>query len=170
MWPGLKAFTLMELMTVIVIIGILASVSIPLVGKYLKKSKTSEASLNLRKIYDGELSYYQEETTLASGKLASKVFVVAPRTPSATPNENKHLGNWEVASWKTLKFAADGPTLYQYSTDAAGENVTASFTARAEGDIDGDGNTSLFERSGSVDPSTGEVAGSGAIFSLDDIE
>src|SRR5262245_19190170 len=46
----LKGFTLIELMIVVAIIGILAAVSIPAFLEYMKRSKTSEASLNLNKI------------------------------------------------------------------------------------------------------------------------
>ena len=51
----------------------------------------------------------------------------------------------------------------------AGTGLTASFTARAEGDLDGDGTTSLFERVASV-ATSGEVQGGGAVFELDPLE
>lgn len=166
---GNRAFTIMELMVVVFIISILAATVLPLVGRYLKKSKTAEASLNLRKIYDGEVGYYQQEVVLSSGALASKSFVSAPQTPSS-PTNQKQLGNFENTVWSSLKFSPDGPVLYSYSVDAAGRGTSSSFTARAEGDIDGDGTTSLFERVASVDPATGEVAGGAAIFSIDELE
>ena len=37
-------------------------------------------------------------------------------------------------------------------------------------DIDGDGNSSLFERIGTVDSRSGEVLGGGALYSLDELE
>ncbi|HLG20215.1 MAG TPA: prepilin-type N-terminal cleavage/methylation domain-containing protein [Bdellovibrionota bacterium] len=164
-----KGFTIIELMVVVFIIAVLAAVAIPLVGRYLKKSKTAEAALNIRKIYDGEVSYFQEEHTLSSGVIATRIFITAPRTP-ANPGIQKQLGNFESVAWSSLKFGADGPVLFSYSADANGSGTTASFTARAEGDMDGDQTTSLFERVGSVNASTGEVEGGAALYSLDDIE
>lgn len=163
-----RGFTLMELMTVVFIIGILAAVALPLLGRYLLKAKTTEATLNIRKIYDGEISYYQEEITTQAGLVISKRFVNLGRMP-ATPGTDKQYGNFTNAGWAAIKFSADGPVLYSYSSIAAGVNTAASFTARAEGDLDGDGTTSLFERVASVN-AAGDVEGGGALYTLDELE
>lgn len=164
-----RGFTLIELMMVVAIIGILVAVAVPLVSRYLKKSKTSEASLNLRKIYDGEVTYYSEEHTDGSGGLLSKMFISYSPEP-ASPNDNKKIGNWDGAGWDIIKFSSDSPVLYSYSVDSSGIDLSASFTARAEGDIDGDGSTSLFERVGTVNPTSGIVEGGSAVFMLDELE
>ena len=162
-----QAFSLLELMAVVTIIGILASVAIPVMGKYLKKSKTGEASMNLRKIYDGEVAYYQEEITLANGTVAQKQFVQVAQTPSGLPGRDKRVGDW--STWEALKFSSDSPVLYVYETEITGVGVDSAFTARAQGDVDGDTSTSLFERVGSVD-ARGEITGGAAVFTLDELE
>lgn len=159
----------MELMTVVFIIGILAATAIPIVGKYLLKAKTTEASLNIRKIYDGEVAYYQEERTNQLGIVISKEFINLSRTPTF-PTQQKQYGDFAREDWASIKFAADGPVLYAYSVAASGIGTSAAFTARAEGDIDGDGQTSLFERVASVNATTGEVEGGGALYTLDELE
>lgn len=161
-----RGFSLLEVMAVVVIIGIFSTVAIPVVMKYLQKSKSSEALLNLRKIYDGEISYYQEDITLASGLLADKQFVSFSATPSL-PGRNKQTVDF--SGWSIIKFSVDGPVLYSYSVIASGVNENSAFTARAEGDIDGDGERSRFERVANVD-ANGEVLGGGAVYQLDPTE
>jgi prepilin-type N-terminal cleavage/methylation domain-containing protein len=65
----MAGFTLVELMIVVVILGILAAVAIPAFSRYIKRSKTAEASGNIAKIYQGQVTYYQQssETATATG-------------------------------------------------------------------------------------------------------
>ncbi len=165
---NIKGFTLLELMAVVAIIGILAAVAVPSFLKYIKKSKNTEAYTNLRKIYDGEVLYYQEDHTLASGVLTSKTFVSFDPLPVSV-GVNKQTVNFTSYGWDIIKFSTDAPVLYSYAVETSGINTSASFTARAVGDVDADGTTSLFERVGAVD-SSGNIAGGAAIYTVDPTE
>lgn len=56
-----RGFTLIELMIVVAILGILAVVAIPALTKYFRKAKTSEAPINIAKMFDGTAAYFREE-------------------------------------------------------------------------------------------------------------
>jgi type IV pilus assembly protein PilA len=56
-----RGFTLIELMVVVSVLGILSTVAVLSTTKYAKRAKTSEAKVNLAKIYDGTSAYFLTE-------------------------------------------------------------------------------------------------------------
>jgi len=146
-------FTLVELMIVVVILGILAAVAIPAFSRYVKRGKTSEATASIASMYRLQLSYYENTQERSS----ATTFATCPTLPAAAPSASKYPANvtlWmNISAWNTLGFVLERPHYYQYSTD--GSNT--AMTARAVGDIDGDGTTSTFERSATLN--SGEIQG-----------
>ncbi|MFZ4403903.1 MAG: type IV pilin protein [Pseudobdellovibrionaceae bacterium] len=59
-------FSLIELMVVVAIIGILASVGIPAVSRYTAKAKQTEAKTNLSSLYTGNKAFTAEFNTFSS--------------------------------------------------------------------------------------------------------
>lgn len=55
-----KGFSLVELMVVVAIIGILATIGIPQYQKFMAKARQSEAKTHLNAIYQGEASFFTE--------------------------------------------------------------------------------------------------------------
>lgn len=156
----MAGFTLVELMIVVVILGILAAVAIPAFTRYVKRSKTSEASGNIAKIYQGQLTYYQGALERGFNSCVNATGL----TPTATPGSAKFAGNVTVwagnANWSAIGFSLDSGHYYAY----ASPGVTAvpasgdAFTAYAEGDLDGDTTHSTFSRIATIN--SGEMQGS----------
>jgi type IV pilus assembly protein PilA len=55
-----SGFSLVELMVVVAIIGVLATISVPKVQGYLSKAKKTEAQNNLGMLYTGEMNYFTD--------------------------------------------------------------------------------------------------------------
>src|SRR5579885_3369158 len=83
MMKKIRGFTLIELMVVVSIIGILAAAALPAYVKYVRRAKTTEAVMNVRKLYDSSLAYFvTERGKSGSTGVVAKQF---PATQSATP-------------------------------------------------------------------------------------
>jgi prepilin-type N-terminal cleavage/methylation domain-containing protein len=60
-WKKARGFTLIELMIVVAILGILAVIAIPALTRYMNRSKTSEARVQIAKMFDAVSAYFNEE-------------------------------------------------------------------------------------------------------------
>ncbi len=167
-----KGFTLIELMIVVAILGILAAVAIPAFLKYIKRSKTSEAEMNIRKMYDSSVSYFSTEYSSSAGAIISPRF---PSTAGPTPllaniGSNKVQTDFTGASatWVSLNFGLTDPHYYAYQYNSAGTENASQFTASAFGDLDNDSTYSTFVRFGSINNM--EVVGSSGMYIQNELE
>ena len=175
-----RGFTLIELMIVVAIIGILAAVAIPAFMKYIRRSKTTEALMNVRKLYDSSVSYYESEHANQAGQILAKQF---PATQTMTPTPvgtccsatgqkcapASYAASWSTATWQALNFSVDDPFYYSYQYDSSGTDTTSAFTATASGDLTCDGaNFSLFQRVGFIQ--NNNVSGGAGLYTFNEIE
>jgi hypothetical protein len=145
--------------------GVLAAVGVPAFFKFLRRTKTGEATTNVRHIFDGAVSYWIE-----NGRFPES----APLTPvgrtACLGGEGVMMApdtaDWAHPTWVSLNFAIDTPHDYQYEFAVQG----GQFTARVLGDLDCDGVRSTFEWVGSVDPSGKFVDGRAGLFVKDELE
>ena len=137
-------FTLIELMVTVALIGILASMAAVSFQLYTLRSMRSEAMANLGALRKMQLAYFHE----AGG------FIPAPPSPGLAGYPSREKQNWPAgggsfspvpnAGFDSLGWQPEGPTFFDYDTNAVfGPNGWA-FTAAAYGDTDGDGLLSVF--------------------------
>lgn len=144
-----RGFTLIELMIVVAIIGILAAVAIPAFMKYIKRSKTTEATMNLDAIAKGEAAYYSAEHVDTTGlPTGARQFIDCAAAPASIPSATKMQGTYTLG-WDAIAFST-GPTYYQYVVTTDGTGGTSKFTAEALGDLDGNATYSTFRRIGTI--------------------
>jgi type IV pilus assembly protein PilA len=111
-----KAFTLIELMIVVAIIGILAAIAIPNFVKFQCRSKQSEAKTNLKAMFTAQETYRSEYDT----------YWALPAIGATSGTFTNDLG-----------FVPKGQKIrYEYTTQA-GTNVFTSI-ATGHNDVSGD--------------------------------
>jgi prepilin-type N-terminal cleavage/methylation domain-containing protein len=140
-----RAFTLIELMIAVAIVGALAALAIPSYLRFQLRSKAAEARANLAAIATSENAYFGEFNR----------YVPAAPTPAGPESPNRRA--WSgggAADFDQLGFVPVGDVLFTYAVDV--DPSAAAFTAAARGDLDGNGVPSEF---GYVHPIAGLSAG-----------
>jgi type IV pilus assembly protein PilA len=173
-----RGFTLIELMIVVAIIGILAVLAIYGVSRYLKTSKTAEASNNLGAIAKNASESLNREMMAGAfvnpgsstgighcicGSATNTVpAAIAGVTGKKYTSDPSTTGtDWGVGTdttgWRCLKFTVDQPQYYMYSYTESAASCGASgsisgdvIDAIANGDLDGNGIASTFDLQGQV--------------------
>ncbi len=121
------------LMVPMAMVGMMAAVAVPAFMDYMKKSKKSEAVVQLTKLGKSAKLYYATN--------AAFPVLDAPLTPPIKCCEGPRGtcgpagAGWRSQAWTELDFQIDEPTLFQYRA----HSTATAFDAEAVGDLDCDG-------------------------------
>lgn len=145
------------------LIGVSTAVAIPAFMKYIARSKSSEANMNVRNMFNGARMYIA-----TGGAVGDSLAPPKNQAPPVSVGPTPELGTccadggkcqpdatwWQHPTWQQLNFSVNDSHSYsyQYEVDGTGQN----FTVRAIGDLDCDGVYGTFAMYGSVSE-TGEV-------------
>ncbi len=122
-----SGFTLVELMIVVAILGVLASIAIPLFTKHQHRSKSSEAKTNLSAIRVVEEANFSEHG----------VYIAAAAEPAVIPGASPADFDFAGSDFTALGWSPEGKVYFSYAVAVSAD--ATGFTADAGADTDGDG-------------------------------
>jgi type IV pilus assembly protein PilA len=147
-------------MIVVAIIGILAAVAIPAFMSYMKKSRSTEAMLQLNKMakndkanFVARAAYYLQPDGV---EIATAPNPAAPCCTQDFGGQKKcdpATGNWTNSDWVKLDFQMDEAHYFQYTYTGGGNPTGVSGVGRnyrftAVGDLDCDGTSITYTLDG----------------------
>lgn len=170
-----EGFTLVELMIVVAIVGVLAVLAVYGVRKYIANAKTAEAKNSLGQMGKDAVTAFEGErmasAVMKGGSSTNIIRQMCAKSTNTVPtagitavkgqkyqstklewsNSTDVLNN---AGFPCLKFEMTAPQYYVYDYQAAAplDAAGGTFTATAQGDLNGDGVPSTFTQLGEIQP------------------
>lgn len=120
-----RGFTLIELMVTVAIVGVLATLAVYGVGKYIRSSKTAEAIQLIGSIKAAQESYKAE--TFEYLNVSSSLTDYYPAAPDNRAHVWGDVATATGRNFQTLGISADAPVRFGYATTAG--NATAAPSA-----------------------------------------
>lgn len=154
--------TALQVCALLSIAGTLVAVGWTTFREELSRARTTEAVDRLAILYRSSATYWELALERSEGAVVARTFPPsAPLTPSRVPPGQRLADppdSWNQPTWRTLGFSLSEPHFFAYEYRSDGVESAAGFTARALGDLDGNGIYSTYERAGRIG-AAGEVEG-----------
>lgn len=153
---SIRGFTLVELMAVVVIVGVLATMAIVLVGKHVNAARTAEALAMVQSIRAAEESYRAENRRYLSVSQTLQDYYPAEKPDKQKRAFYRNAGQDLDLRWNLLRPTVSGPVRFVYAVVAGDAGDTPPlpsitdkpafaaarqpfYVIQAAGDADGDG-------------------------------
>jgi prepilin-type N-terminal cleavage/methylation domain-containing protein len=120
-----RGFTLIELMVVVIIVGILASVAVPIYRANIRKAAASEGAALLGSVLTSQRIYYAEYNTYASSPSALGVDTIGNKYFTSFTLSGVSASGF-TASTTSSTAPADGVTVQMQYTNAGGATISYS--------------------------------------------
>lgn len=154
----MRSLSAIETVCVIAVAGSVLAATVPAFVRNLRASRLSEPVEALNKMA-------LHATLHAVGRPARLAYPASVAlTPAKVPAGQRVVdppGAWDHPTWRMLDFRMLEPHNFAYEFESTAARNSATFVARAHGDLDGDGVTSTFELGGesrdSDEPRVGEL-------------
>jgi hypothetical protein len=141
----MRSLTPTEAALAVAIGGSFLFAALPAFVKNLHASRLAEP-------IDGVGAIATRATALASGQSSESAYPDSVGlTPAQVPRADRVVdppGTWSHPTWQRLGFAQSAGHCFSFAFDSRNGKGLATFTARAHGDLDGDGIQSRFAISG----------------------
>lgn len=142
-----RGFTLMELMVVVTIVGLLASIALPQYSRTILRTRAAERLTIMdalaRAVSDVVNQQQRVPSASPPGVRSTWTGVGNPAGPAGI---SKRTFDWTAAGWTELPMVVQGNAYYTYSfiaDDRNGDGQVLTLTVTGFGDLDGDGNPSI---------------------------
>lgn len=159
-----RGFTLSELLSTIGFISILGALAMYGVARYLRFTKTSEATASTTAIAQAACVYYnQSDANQPAGTkpdAAKAMRHFPPSSRASVPADESDvrgkrfqsaIGDWATSPWLDMGFKISTPQFYAYSFESNGSGTAAQATVTAHGDLNGNGIKSTFTATAAPD-------------------
>lgn len=143
--------------------GVLAAVAIPAFVKYIRKSKTVEATEGLEQLKAALVQYHAGRGRAGQRFRFPRSVGWTPATSCCKARTAPKCAGGDVGfghpTWRALRFKIDDPHYYQYRLTSSGQGSRAKVVIEARGDLDCDDKHASFSVTGTVTSAGLEFSG-----------